>query len=388
MTDYADAMTRWAAGFVLAATALIAIVININAGLMQDFGGDGTIVSAGYLLAALGVIAIACEIASPVFIRKSWIAGTIILALSIAITGLNELGFYSQARSAHAEKLATIASTRQRLETEVAELAKRLWAVRRKPAGELRAEMDEILAKRVKTRRGYTTIAKATRDCAPRSYLTSRYCGKVFALKKALAAANNITGLERRRDRAQAALNGLKAAGHANALSATLAGILAPLWEIKAADIENFVRLMFVVSVHGLLLASSSLLFGPAPRTIAANCPNEPSAASGSDDQNDVNIIPWRGRQDGRAIAEGFLRTRLHSQAGGKVDFSVIYAAYGAECGRYGEKPLSANSLGIMLTALDRHSGKTRGGPNGGARYHGIQLCAEITENVVRSIAA
>ena len=154
MAKYADVMASWAAGIVLGATALIAIVININAGLMQDFGGDGTIVSAGYLLAGLGVIAIAGEIASPVFIRKSWIAGTIILALSIAITGINELGFYSQARSAHAETIGTIANTRQRLETEVGELTKRLWAVRTKPAGELRAEMDEILAKRVKTRGG------------------------------------------------------------------------------------------------------------------------------------------------------------------------------------------------------------------------------------------
>ena len=388
MAKYADAITRWAAGFVLGATALIAIIININAGVMHGFGGEGTIVSAGYLLAGLGVIAIAGEIASPVFIRKSWIAGTIILALSIAITGLNELGFYSQVRSAHAETIGTIASTRQRLETEVGELTKRLWAVRTKPAGALRAEMDEILAKRVKTRRGYTTIAKATRDCAPNNYLTSRYCRKIFALKKALAAANNVTGLERRRDRAQAALNGLKAAGHANALSATLAGLLAPLWTIKAADIENFVRLMFVVSVHGLLLASSSLLFGPARRPMVANCPDEPSAAIGSDNQNDGNIIPWRSKQDGRAIAEGFLRTRLHSQPGSKVDFSDIYAAYGAECCLRGASPISAAQLGIMLTALGRHSGKTRGGPNGGARYHGIRLMTHENHNASRSMAA
>ncbi|MGI9319183.1 MAG: hypothetical protein ACR2QW_17790, partial [bacterium] len=160
-------LARSMAGVLMVSALTLAAIIQVS-----------VIQTMGWFLGVIGLIALAGEVTSPFFWRLNKIVGGLVLAICLLTSATLELAFYRQELSKLTELRAVAALKRDRLHKEIQVLTDQLWVSRERLPGVIQADIDRLLARRIRIGRRSTTVALATKNCSPSVRLTSRYCSE------------------------------------------------------------------------------------------------------------------------------------------------------------------------------------------------------------------
>lgn len=360
----AEKLARYAAAALM--VAIISIAGNIQFSVIQ---------SMGWFLGFIGLIALAGEVTYPLFWHLNKIVGGIVLAICLVTSATLELAFYRQELSKLTEARAAAVLKRDRLHKEINELTDRLWVGRERLPEVIQADINRLLARRIRIGGRSTTVALATKDCSPTARLTPRYCSEILKLRTQLAASLGAAEFERKRDQKQKEVDALEVVGDPNPLAGTIAELIRLRWEVSDAIAEISIQVSIIVFIHTILICTSLVCFS------SRSSENSPSIEPSSEEILHRSEAQLPGLKpslskfsNGRDVAELFLKTRLKASSGDHLDLKPTHDLYRKDCEILRCEPVVLGVFSRMLADRQLHTKKTRGSKTGGTRYWGVTV--------------